>query len=99
MEDVSQQIHFSRDTTLKSWRTGHGIAGDISQPSSLNIPASSLFLSFMPYQLTSKFLLSDYTDLQKLPSGSATFLRQCHLEVAYYQSSVYVSLTRPLYQR
>jgi hypothetical protein len=53
----------------------------------------------MPYELTSKFLLSDYTDLQKLPSGSAAFLRRCHLEVAYYQSSVYVSLTRSLYQQ
>ena len=53
----------------------------------------------MPYKLKSKLLLSDYPELQKLPSGSATFLRQCHLEVAYYQSSVYVSLTRSLYQQ
>jgi len=67
---------------LRSWRTGHGIAGDISQPSSLDNAASSLFLFLTPYELTLELLLSDHPDLQKLPSGSATFLRQCHPEVA-----------------
>lgn len=54
----------------------------MSQPSSLDNAAPSLFLFLTPYELTLELSLSDHPDLQKLPSGSATFLRQCHPEVA-----------------